>query len=247
MLFNTFSHIPKVSKETELGLWRKNILSWDDSPKINGFLRSRGQSIVEYIEKSKEMLKALDHSFFTKTLPFQDHWRAYKEFKERACFLDIETTGLSKHYNEVTTVGIYDGRSSKIFIRGKDLDKFKKELSKYSMIVTFNGKAFDIPFIEHKFPDLKIDQFHFDLRYPLAKLGYCGGLKLIEKALGIDRGDLCDIDGREAVRLWRRYEKGDNDALDLLVRYNTEDIVNLKRLADFTYDNMRLLSFLSKI
>jgi len=246
MLFNTFSHIPRISKETEMKLWKKNILCWDDAPKINGFMRYRGQTIIDYIEKSKEKLKTNDHTFFTKTLASADHWRAYKEFGHKTCFLDIETTGLSKYYNDVTTVGIYNGKKSKVFIKGKDLDKFQKELKKYSMIVTFNGKSFDIPFLEHKF-GINPDQFHLDLRYPLSKLGYTGGLKKIEKVLGIDRGELADIDGREAVRLWKRYEKGDNDALKLLVKYNTEDIVNLKTLADFTYEKMRSLQFLSRI
>ncbi|RLM48905.1 ribonuclease H-like domain-containing protein, partial [Halorubrum sp. Atlit-28R] len=48
---------------------------------------------------------------------------------------------------------------------------------------------------------------------------------------GIDR-DRPDISGRDAVRLWREYERGDESALDTLVSYNREDTVNLERLME---------------
>jgi uncharacterized protein YprB with RNaseH-like and TPR domain len=56
-------------------------------------------------------------------------------------------------------------------------------------------------------------------------------LKPIERELGLDR-DRPDISGRDAVRLWHEYERGDQSALDTLVEYNREDTVNLRRLLD---------------
>jgi uncharacterized protein YprB with RNaseH-like and TPR domain len=47
--------------------------------------------------------------------------------------------------------------------------------------------------------------------------------------------------GFDAVRLWRRYEDGDDDALDLLLAYNMEDVVNLEPLAEFAYEGLRSL------
>jgi len=50
---------------------------------------------------------------------------------------------------------------------------------------------------------------HIDLRFLLKKLGYAGGLKRIDKELGINRGaDIDGIDGFEAVRLWNEYRWG---------------------------------------
>jgi uncharacterized protein YprB with RNaseH-like and TPR domain len=66
--------------------------------------------------------------------------------------------------------------------------------------------------------------------YPCRRLGLDGGLKAIEREVGIDR-ELDDIDGWEAVRLWHRYERGDGDALDRLVRYNRADARNLEALS----------------
>ena len=57
-----------------------------------------------------------------------------------------------------------------------------------------------------------------------------GGLKTVERRLGIRR-NLPDIDGAEAVRLWRRYQANyDQDALRLLLEYNKEDVLNLRTL-----------------
>jgi len=57
------------------------------------------------------------------------------------------------------------------------------------------------------------------LRYVLKSLGYSGGLKSCEKALGLDRGDLDGVDGYFAVLLWRDYQKKHNEkALETLLK-----------------------------
>jgi len=63
--------------------------------------------------------------------------------------------------------------------------------------------------------------------YPCKRIGLSGGLKPIEKEIGIER-DRPDLSGRDAVRLWREYERGDDDARDTLVSYNREDTKNLR-------------------
>ena len=40
------------------------------------------------------------------------------------------------------------------------------------------------------------------------------------------------MDGYTAVLLWQRYQRGDKGALDLLLSYNREDVVNLEVLMD---------------
>jgi uncharacterized protein YprB with RNaseH-like and TPR domain len=52
----------------------------------------------------------------------------------------------------------------------------------------YNGKTFDVPFIE-KYFGIRMNHAHIDLRYVLKSLGYAGGLKRCEKALGLDRGE----------------------------------------------------------
>ena len=54
----------------------------------------------------------------------------------------------------------------------------------------------------------------------------------MERKLGIER-NLVGIDGYEAVKLWWRYvDSFDLDALDTLLQYNKEDVINLKSVRD---------------
>jgi uncharacterized protein YprB with RNaseH-like and TPR domain len=67
--------------------------------------------------------------------------------------------------------------------------------------------------------------------YPCRRLGLTGGLKAVERAVGIDR-DRPDLSGEDAVRLWREYRRGDERAFETLVSYNRDDTENLRTLAD---------------
>ena len=247
MLQNTFLHIPGINKTGETEIWKNNVYSWNEflenHHKVN---IKRKEHVCQYIEKSLQAHQDQNHNFFINDLPSNEHWRVYRDFK--CCFLDIETTGLSKHRNDLTMVGLYDGNESKVFVNGKNLHLFPEEISKYQTIITYNGKCFDLPFLHAKFPKINFSQFHIDLRYPLRDLGYMGGLKRIEKEVGIQRDDdLQDVDGYEAVRLWYKYKRGDEKALDLLTKYNIADVENLKVLMDFAFNKLKHKHFLSKI
>ena len=75
---------------------------------------------------------------------------------------------------------------------------------------------------------------------PTNSLGFRGGLKECERQLGIDRGDLKDIDGFFAVLLWDEYSRsGDQRALDTLLAYNVQDTITLENLMVTAY-NMKL-------
>ena len=82
-----------------------------------------------------------------------------------------------------------------------------------------------------------MDQAHIDLRYVLAGLGYKGGLKACERSLGLDRGDLAEVDGSFAVLLWNEYKRRQNaQALETLLAYNIRDVVNLEALLIEAYN-----------
>ena len=242
MLKHTFLHVPRVGPKTEAKLWQRGILSWED------YLTNSGQSgldirsqlnLDKYIESSLEALGCGDAVFFEHLLPKREIWRIYPEFRDRSVFLDIETTGIGRQGDYITIIGLFDGRQIKTFIKGQNLEDFATELKNYSVMVTYNGKCFDIPFIESEFKDFKFTQAHIDLRYFLYRLGYSGGLKGVEVNVGIQRGKgLQDMDGYLATVLWQKYLEGDERALGALVRYNIEDVVNLKYLMEFGYNRM---------
>lgn len=84
---------------------------------------------------------------------------------------------------------------------------------------------------------LPMQQAHIDLRYVLRSLGYKGGVKSCERQLGLDRGGLADVDGYTAVLLWADYtQRGNARALETLLAYNTEDVINLEVLMVLAYN-----------
>ena len=178
-------------------------------------------------------------AYFSTRLPSNQSWRMFREFRDSIAYLDIETTGLDRVYNDITTIAIYDGQVVKTYVQGQNLDEFAVDIQKYKMIVTYNGKCFDVPFIENYF-NIRLNHAHIDLRYILQGLGFMGGLKGCEQQLGLDRGDLSDIDGFFAVLLWEEYRRsGDQNALDTLLAYNVQDTVTLENMMVTAY-NMKL-------
>ena len=240
MLKHTFLHIPGIGPATERELWSQGFACWEDylskgkQCTLSPALRYR---LTEHLEESVQALSASHARHFELRLPAGEMWRLYREFGQRVAFLDIETTGLYPGVDAITVIGLFDGQSTKAFIRGINLAEFNKEIKQYSLIVTFNGKRFDLPFIRRALGPLPEYQAHIDLLYPLRKLGYRGGLKSIEVQLGLEReGALKEADGFLAVLLWAEYQRGNKAALDTLVRYNLEDVVNLQYLADVAYN-----------
>ena len=172
-------------------------------------------------------------------MPSAHHWRIFPEFRESIAYVDIETTGLYSWSDQVTTIAVYDGSSIVTYVQGQNLHEFKEDIQKYKVLVTYNGKCFDVPFLESYF-GIKLNQVHIDLRYVLKSLGYTGGLKGCERKAGIDRGDLEGVDGYFAVLLWNEYQRNKNDkALETLLAYNIQDVVNLESLMVLSY-NLKL-------
>ncbi|MDA1196890.1 MAG: ribonuclease H-like domain-containing protein [Nanoarchaeota archaeon] len=241
MIRKTFSFLPGIEAKTQASLNAQGISDWHDflsSSSVTGMSSKRKSYYDRQLTEAGKQLKYGNASYFASSLAKDDHWRLYDHFKEEACFLDIETTGLS-HQASVTVVGLFDGFTTKSMIKGINLDieGLKEELSKYKMLVTFNGSVFDVPFLERRFPGLVPNIPHMDLRFVCKKVGLVGGLKNIEAELGIGRRDLVEgMSGGDALTLWRMYKStGDDHYLNLLVEYNEEDVINLKRIADTVY------------
>jgi len=117
-------------------------------------------------------------------------------------YLDIETTGLSPQYNEITVVGIYicNGDNTKfIHLVGEDItvDNILYALRGVGVIYTYNGKSFDLPFI-HSCLGVNLAALfeHRDLMYDCWENNLYGGFKEVERQLGIKRR-LTEINGYE--------------------------------------------------
>ena len=158
-----------------------------------------------------------------------------KSMKNRA-YPDIETTGLSKYYSDLTVIGIAFEKVRKIEViqlieHNLCECSLLKALDGVDEIYTYNGSRFDLPFIGAKLRvDLKSCFKHTDLMYDCWRNDLKGGLKAVEKKLAINR-QLQGVDGRMAIKLWYEYVNNHNQqALRMLLDYNREDVVNLRLL-----------------
>jgi uncharacterized protein YprB with RNaseH-like and TPR domain len=195
-----------------------------------------------YAHESEIHLHNGDAAYFDQLLPRSESWRMYGDFRDNAAYVDIETTG-SRGIGDITVIGLFDGIRTRVFVKGKNLDDFKNEIRKYALMVTYNGKYFDVPFMCDTFGNIFTRIAHIDLQYFLQRLGYVGGLKEIQEQFGFHRDGLISrLDGRYAIWLWEEYEKGNKKALNTLLRYNLEDTVVLQALAEAVYnESVRLL------
>jgi len=241
MLKNTFIHVPGLGIKSEQRIWSSGISSWEDlsGKEATCFSPYKREIIKRCIEDSVEHLSRGNPNYFGDLLPSNQFWRFFPEFRESIAYLDIETTGLDSWGNEITTIALYDGKFVFTYVQGQNLDDFKKEVKRFKVLVTYNGRCFDVPFIESYF-GIKLNQVHIDLRYLLRSLGYTGGLKGCERKAGIDRGDLDGLDGYSAVLLWNDYQRNKNPkSLETLLAYNIQDVVNLEYLMVLSY-NLKL-------
>jgi uncharacterized protein len=153
-------------------------------------------------------------------------------------YLDIETTSLLNGGGIITVIGIYvsdeaEERVIQLIDEKITEDNLLKALEGVEIIYTYNGTGFDLPFIKDCIGIDLADHFeHKDLMFSCWSNNLYGGLKKVEKILGIGRKTE-GIDGRKAVELWKRYKNyEDTDALATLLEYNKEDVINLRTIKD---------------
>lgn len=175
----------------------------------------------------------------------------------RYCVLDIETTGLRRENCKVILVGLLMETDSGVKVtqflaenhyeehRVLDavLEFFEEEHVDY--LITYNGAAFDLPFLNARldanFTGCRLDLYDFDL-YRFLRLGTdlksrIGSLsqKSVENYYGIldDRGDT--ISGRESVSMFDEYSLTGNSTLEkIILTHNREDVLHLHRLMHLT-------------
>ncbi len=231
MLEHTFCHIQGVGPKTEQLLWQAGIEVWDDwrQPSPVPLRSTCPVEIPALLEASRQAL-ADDPAFFANRLAAAELWRLFPHFREKTAYIDIETTGLAIE-SEITTIAVYDGRDVQVFVNGGNLADFPDYIEQFKVLISYNGKSFDVPFLE-RFFQIRLRQAHIDLRYILGRLGFRGGLKGCEKQLALERGLLDGVDGFFAVLLWHEYTHfHDELALETLLAYNIADTINLERLA----------------
>lgn len=164
----------------------------------------------------------------------------------KIAYFDIETTGFDKENDSIIlmSLGYYEKDNTftvkqyfgeKIEDEKQILESFINDLKEFKVWCSYNGKAFDEPFIKYRMekyqinfrlPDKHIDLYRMIKPYKeQLKLKRCN-LKSVEKYAGIVRKD--KIDGGISVELYKKYlHNGDENLRKKIMLHNFEDVFNL--------------------
>lgn len=230
MIKDSFAILDGIGQATERILQQRGIHDWDDflhTPKISGISPKRRSYYNRQLLEAQKALAQGELGFFIERLPSREMWRLYPHFKDACCFLDVEVDS----HGKLIVLTLFDRFESKTMVRGVNLEKeiFEREISRYKILVTYNGSAFDIPKIEKQLKTT-INVPHIDLKPLCQRLGLQGGLKDIEQQMGISRP--AHLRGHP-IDAWKAFwASGDKEWLELLVKYNEEDAVNLYQLME---------------
>ncbi|BAH06491.1 ribonuclease H-like domain-containing protein [Clostridium kluyveri] len=169
-------------------------------------------------------------------------------------YFDIETTGFDRECDNIILISL--GRfidKNKLSIKqyfadtlqdeSEVLYNFGMDILKYDKWCSYNGIAFDEPFVKERmhrnniyfeFPKYHVDLYRL-IRPYYKQLGMerCN-LKTVEKYLGINRKD--KIDGGISVDLYREFLKSNTkDIKYTIMLHNYEDVLNLPKIHEFAF------------
>ena len=264
MIRSTFLHLPGVGPSTERRLWEAGHRDWDsvwDALRSGASIRdlfrdcrqrrlfaddhgdeapdSSAIAWLDCLDQSKRAFEAKAYDFFVSLLRPSDHWRLLPDVINDALFLDIETTGLSRDHHYITVIGaLYHGRFFQ-WVWSQGLEGLAELLAEASVVITFNGARFDLPFIRDQLPHLPTPKAHIDLLYSARAAGFQGGQKELERSLGFCRtDDLAEFDGLAAVGAWCAGLYGDASQYTRLLTYNRLDVEMLPRIAGGLFEKL---------
>jgi len=247
MLTRTFLHLTGIGPKREQAFWHDGILSWDDMLKDRDLFDDGPPPPLEReLALSRQRLAEGNARWFEDRVGHANSWRLAADFDDgRIAYMDIETDGAAAthlHAGEdapggTTVCSVWDGIRAHVFLRNHDLHELPQYLNQYKVLCTFNGRLFDMPYLEARFGVGFFKGAHLDLRPITRAVGLTGGLKKIEKHLGIERpAAIRRYTGYDAVKLWGAFQRGRMDALGPLARYNLADAINLQALLRVSYN-----------
>lgn len=249
MITASFRHIRGIGPMRERQLWLQGVRGWDALPEGPLLSASLDARLRRGARESSLWLAEGDLDAFARALPCTEHWRLLPQLLGRPALddahglgglalLDVETapTGPGAA-GDVTVVGVLDRQGPRVFLHGRDLHEFEARARGWRALCTFNGLSFDVPVLRRAFPRWEPPAAHVDLRHLCARVGWKGGLKQIERRLGLFRPpELAELSGEDAIWLWEAQRRGDRTALRRLLAYNLADVAHLKPLAELAYN-----------
>jgi uncharacterized protein YprB with RNaseH-like and TPR domain/predicted nuclease with RNAse H fold/dephospho-CoA kinase len=241
MLESTFRHLSGFGALKERRLWAAGVHDWDGYEQLSrrqlSFFDRPGGAVSE-LAASRRALATGDADFFASRLPRPEHYRIALAFPEEILFLDIETTGLSLFYDQITIIGLSLGGEYRFHVTGQPLCSIADWVERAKCMVTFNGTLFDLKFLRQEHPVLRLPKAHVDLRFLARAVGLKGGQKEIERLIGFDRQTVSHMSGEAAPLLWHEYRMGSVEAFKRLIEYNRADVEGMKAIFDVVAERL---------
>lgn len=185
-----------------------------------------------------------------------------KQFKrffdsDKITIFDIETTGLYPKHDKIILIGFVhimplhnDGELVQFFAESPEEEKdilleAIREISDSDMLITYNGRSFDVPFLDTRCKKYSIQSkniFNLDL-YQLVRnystlKNVIGSLsqKSMEGFMQIDHLRADEISGGESINLYNEYTDQESlsykseTLLNKILLHNKDDVMQLTRL-----------------
>ncbi len=174
--------------------------------------------------------------------------------RDKALFIDIETTGLKKETTSLYLIGLGyytdEGFMTKLLFADSEdeekllLDDLKALINDFSHLFHFNGMKFDIPYLEYKAAQHNVDGLFgsceqvdiYKLCKPLRYLLFADSMrqKSIEQFLGINRED--KYNGGELIAVYKEYTVSRRPSdLNDLITHNREDVLGMHLIMPILY------------
>jgi uncharacterized protein YprB with RNaseH-like and TPR domain len=242
VITSTFQLGPGLGPARELALWRAGIARWSDYAAASLRLPAAVDTALRVaLSMASELHAQGDVNGLAALLPAREHWRLFEPFGDGAAYIDIETGDDVVGFASISAIGMLDRRGPRLLLAGRDLELFPELSRQWSMLVSFNGLAFDVPILREAFPEWQPPLAHVDLRHVLPRLGHPGTLKELEQRLPLHLTrpeHIRQIRGWDAAGLYRRGRDGDRDMLRRFAEYNLYDVIGLRTLMAFAHNGM---------
>ena len=240
----SFVLLPGVGARTERSFWSQGIENWHQlvgADRIEGVSARRLKELKEFSEKVIDLISSGRGRELGALLPERERWRLLGDWNDWCASMDAEAVRSGGSFIPVVVSLRRGFRGTETFVRGDDLcwRALDERLIGVDFLVTFNGSSFDLPMLESNGFRLTCP-VHIDLRRYCPRARLRGGLKEIERQIGIRRPRELEFATSEQVSyLWRLWERhGNRNALDLLIRYNRQDADSLLQIAEHVYDRL---------
>ncbi|HOK22597.1 MAG TPA: ribonuclease H-like domain-containing protein [Candidatus Hydrothermia bacterium] len=245
-----------MNKRDELENLLKSLLeksAADRSFKLENIEEGPGFLILQTFTESHYRGVTLPGELFLPDVKFdKEFWNTLVEINsphfEKIVFLDLETRGLSRN-EPIFIAGLLfpreDGSEVSQFVaktakKEKLLLQWVMEKIENYAVFTYNGKAFDIPFIKYRCEFHGLDyidpKLHFDLlpysRYIWKETFNSKALKVLECNV-MDYNREFDVPSFIVPDIIKRYRTtGDKRYLEIVVRHNLYDLIATLKLLE---------------